>query len=93
MKQNALVDDEGLFILKMFEGVIKVDVSNLGNIRFLAKFLKIIGVASNVEVELGELVHNIISFWKIVLWRIFIFFQMCRIYKEIQFFLLYLLFS
>ena len=62
MKQNALVDDEGLFILKMFEGVIKVDVSNLGNIRFLEKFLKIIGVASNVEVELGKLVHNIISF-------------------------------
>jgi hypothetical protein len=62
LKQNALVDDEGLFILKMFEGVIKVDISNLGNIRFLVKFLKIIGVASNVEVELGEFVHNVISF-------------------------------
>lgn len=40
----------------MFEGITKVDVSNLGNIRFLEKFVEIIFVASKIEVELGEFV-------------------------------------
>jgi hypothetical protein len=62
LKRNGLVDDEGLFVLKMFEGVTKVDVSNLETIGFLATFVEIVGVASNVEVEFGAFVENIVSF-------------------------------
>jgi hypothetical protein len=80
LKQNSLVDDEGLFFLKMFEGVTKVDVSNLGNIRFSAKFVEIIFVASKVEVELGEFVQNILKISLVKKFLLFIF-QMYRIYS------------